>query len=115
MKKLKRGRHAPAFILLFLAEAPGYGLDLYNKMNSEIPYNKIDTAAIYRALKELENDGMVESCWNTSESGPAKKVYSITEKGLEKLNEYNVDIQRRIENLSLFISKYNSLNEKGGL
>lgn len=113
MAKFKHGRHTPAFVLLFLAEESTYGLDLLNKLNSNLDNNSIDSAAIYRSLKDLESQEMVKSYWNTSDSGPAKKYYSITEDGLEKLKEYNNDIVLRIKNLNLFIKKFKSLKIKG--
>lgn len=112
MLKFKRGRHTPAFILLFLAEEPSYGLDLFKKMDETLPDNTIDCAAIYRSLSDLEKSGMVQSYWDTVTSGPAKKYYSITEDGLKKLDEYNKDIEGKIANLTFFINKYKTLNPK---
>lgn len=114
MPKCSGGRHTPAFVLLFLAEEPSYGLELQNKIDAVLAKNTIDCAAIYRTLKNLENTGMVKSSWDTSETGPAKKYYSITEKGLMKLAEYNEDIQSRIANLRFFIQKYQTLQNLGG-
>lgn len=113
MPRFKHGRHTPAFVLLFLAEEPAYGLELFNKLEAFLNVNTIDSAAIYRSLKDLEAKGMVNSYWDTTESGPAKKYYSITEKGLKKLDEFNKDIEKRIANLTLFIEKYKSLCPKG--
>ncbi len=43
-----------------------------------------DPTTVYRALRRLEEEGLVISGWETGDSGPAKRVYSITEAG-EKL------------------------------
>lgn len=115
MKQLKRGRHAPAFVLLFLAEEPAYGLEICGRINAAIPENRIDTAAVYRALKELESEGMVESNWKTSDPGPAKKYYTITDLGLHKLAEFNEEIRKRIRNLTRFTEAYAALNLEGEL
>lgn len=112
-KKHKQGRHAPAFILLFLAEGPSYGLDLLKKMDSLLPCNKIDSAAIYRSLKDLEQEELVVSEWDTSNSGPAKKYYRITEKGLNELTEFKKHIEVKIQNLNFFLGKYEDLKSKG--
>jgi PadR family transcriptional regulator len=109
MCKGKHGRHVPAFILLFLAKAPAYGSMLLKKMDETMPYNKIDSAALYRALKTLLDVGAVTAYWDTTEPGPPKKWYKITSLGLEKLGEYKEDIQWRIQNLEFFLSTYKNL------
>lgn len=43
--------------------------------------NAPDPTGIYRILKQMENNGYVESEWDTSESGPAKRCYSMTDEG----------------------------------
>jgi len=107
--KLKPGRHTPAFILLFLAQKPSYGFELLKELESRLPFNPMDSAAIYRALKVLEADGSVEAEWDTSESGAAKKIYSITKIGVIKLSEFKKDIELRRKNLDFFISEYEEL------
>lgn len=112
-KKCKHGRHTPAFILLFLAEDPSYGLDLLKKMDLLLPCNKIDSAAIYRSLKDLEKEELVVSEWDTSNSGPAKKYYKITEEGLKELSKFKQDIEVKLQNLNFFLYKYKDLRTKG--
>lgn len=40
-----------------------------------------DHAGIYRALKEMADEGLVMSSWETGDSGPAKKVFEMTDAG----------------------------------
>ena len=110
MSRNQPGRHAPAFILLFLAGEKHYGATLLNKMNEQMPHNRLDSAAIYRTLQELEKIGAVESYWDTSEPGPAKKWYQITEIGYQKLAQYKEDIEKRKENLDFFLNTYQKLS-----
>ena len=103
------GRHTSAYILLFLAQESAYGLTLLNKMEEQIPHNNIDGSAIYRALKDLENSGFVQSYWDTNDPGPAKKWYQITEAGLQELDEFKTDIEMRVDNLQFFLRTYQEL------
>ena len=48
----------------------------------------LDGAAIYRALRRLEATGCVTSGWDTSGGGPARRRYTLTERGLEHLAEW---------------------------
>ena len=109
MQKLNYGRHLPAFLLLFLVKAPACGSMLKNMMEESVPFNNADSPAIYRALNELEKSGEVVSYWDTSSSGPAKKCYNITSKGLEQLKEFKNHIEQRKKNLDFFLSECDNL------
>ena len=104
MKNSKQSRHAPAFILLFLARGPNYGAALLNAMEEEMPHFLGDSAMIYRTLRDLEADGSVEMDWRTPESGPPKKYYTLTKKGWQRLSEFEQDILKRRENLNYFLN-----------
>ena len=40
-----------------------------------------DPSTVYRTLRRLEKDGLIMSAWETGDSGPAKRVYSLTKGG----------------------------------
>lgn len=40
---------------------------------------------IYPALRALERQGFIQGAWNISASGPAKKLYSLTDDGRQEL------------------------------
>lgn len=113
MSKIRYGRHVPEFILLYLAEEPGCGMDLYKKLGQLIPINKFDSAIVYRSLAKLKKEGLVEFEWDMSDTGPARKIYSITETGLEKLAEYKEFIEIRRRNLQSFLDKFEKLKTDG--
>ena len=45
----------------------------------------VDPATLYKELRNLEKEGFVSSEWQTDGSGPAKRIYSLTEAGEEML------------------------------
>ncbi|KZL92687.1 PadR family transcriptional regulator [Clostridium magnum] len=102
------GRHTPAFLLLQLAYAPAYGGMLMKRLENELPYCFSDSAMIYRSLKDMESDGLLETTWETKETGKPVKWYNITKKGLEMLDEFAEDIRKRHANFEYFLSKYHS-------
>lgn len=55
----------------------------------------LDGAAIYRALRRLEATGCVTSGWDTSGGGPARRLYTLTDRGVEHLGEW-VEVMDRI-------------------
>ncbi len=103
-KKIKGYRHLPAFLLLTLAHGPGHGGALMTRMSEILPMRKVDSAAVYRTLASLEEDGEIEGRWDTSAKGPAKKIYCLTERGLERLQSWREDMEYRIELLTTFLN-----------
>jgi PadR family transcriptional regulator, regulatory protein PadR len=84
-------------ILIVLSEGPLHGYALAERL-SLMPLlggQKPDASGIYRFLKTMESKGLVVSSWDTSQSGPARRVYEITDAGqgclrkwIETLEEY---------------------------
>ncbi|QXE93065.1 helix-turn-helix transcriptional regulator [Geomonas subterranea] len=102
-------RHLPAFILLALAEEPIHGGAILSALSQRMPLSKPDSAAVYRALQRLEDEAQVVSNWDTSGSGPARRVYRLTEAGWEKLDAWREDIEMRLANLRYFLDTYAEL------
>lgn len=71
-------------LLLLLKEEPGYGYDLVTRLRA-LGLDD-DSAAVYRALRSLEERGEVSSYWNTSSTGPARRMYRPTPAGDEALS-----------------------------
>ena len=49
---------------------------------------KPDATGIYRALKRMEEAGLVTSAWDTPEEGSAKRLFTLTDKGLHCLRRW---------------------------
>ena len=67
-------------LLLMLREWSSYGYELMEKM-ATFGLAAMNPGTFYRTLRQMEKDGMVRSTWDTSEAGPARRMYSITEAG----------------------------------
>lgn len=83
------GRHTSEFLLLFLTERDNYGGKLLQKCEEELPVNPIDSAIIYRTLKNLEKEGAVESYLDTSDQDKLIKMYRITTVGKKKIRRFS--------------------------
>jgi PadR family transcriptional regulator PadR len=55
----------------------------------------LDGAAIYRTLRRLEVTNCVTSNWDTGGGGPARRVYTLTDRGREHLGEW-IEVMDRI-------------------
>ncbi|GFO56108.1 PadR family transcriptional regulator [Geomonas sp. Red276] len=104
-------RHLPAFILLALAEKPVHGSAIHSVLMERMGLYRPDSGAIYRTLQQLEQDGEVVFEWDTSGSGPARKVYSLTPAGWGKLEQWREDIEMRVVNLQNFLEIFSSLKK----
>ena len=67
-------------LLAFLKTCDAYGYELTQRL-AKAGLPPFDSAAVYRTLRQLEASGLVSSLWDTSESGPARRVYSLTKAG----------------------------------
>ena len=75
-------------ILGLLSWRPASGYDLKRIISdSEVFYWSGNNNQIYKSLLELQNEGLVTHQVQVQESLPAKKIYSITEKGLAELQQ----------------------------
>ena len=73
-------RFLGAFLLLSLRrEATSYGYELCETVKSlGLP---VDLAAVYRALRTMQQRGLVTSQWVGSVAGPDRRLYSLTAAG----------------------------------
>ncbi len=84
-------------LLAFLRRWNAYGYQLVQEMaRAGLP--AFDSTTVYRTLRQLERAGLVSSFWDTSESGPARRMYSLTKAGEAFLNLW-LDIFGRYQSI----------------
>ena len=110
-KNARTSRFLIPALLLLLSEKPSHGYELTEKY-AEFGFTEAgsDPGAVYRNLKLLDSDGFIKSKWKTAEPGPAKKIYSITDKGLKLLSGWVKEIKERKKTFEFFLKRYNKLN-----
>jgi poly-beta-hydroxybutyrate-responsive repressor len=67
-------------VLLLLRDWSSYGYDLAKALGS-FGFAMMNPGPLYRMLRQMEKDGLVQSSWDTSGQGPARRIYSITAAG----------------------------------
>ncbi|MCH8815294.1 MAG: helix-turn-helix transcriptional regulator [Chloroflexi bacterium] len=67
-------------LLAYLRRWNTYGYQLVQELGKAGVEN-FDSTTVYRTLRQLERSGLVSSFWDTSESGPARRMYAITKAG----------------------------------
>lgn len=84
-------------LLAFLRDWNAHGYQLAQRL-AEAGLPPFDVGTIYRTLRQLERAGFVSSFWDTSESGPARRTYSLTQAGDAFLSTW-MDVLRRYESI----------------
>lgn len=101
-----RGRRAvrmlePALLLL-LHRGEAHGYTLLERLE-EFGRGTLNPSVVYRALRDMEERGLVSSTWDEEETrGPPRRVYQITSQGDEALGMWAQELREaraRIESL----------------
>jgi len=92
-------------LLLMLRQWSSYGYELMEKM-SNFGLAAMNPGTFYRTLRQMEKDGMVSSSWDTSEGGPARRVYSITDAGEAYLNYWAQSLNQYQRMMDTFFHIY---------
>jgi PadR family transcriptional regulator PadR len=71
-------------LLLLLHERPAHGYELRERLRP-LGFNREDPGRLYRALRALEDAGLVQSAWQSSTGGPDRRAYQLTRVGEERL------------------------------
>ena len=99
-----------ATLLLLLGEAPAHGYDLMEQIG-RLGLRTIDAGGLYRALRVMEQDGVVTSWWEHSASGPARRTYRLTDEGREWLHAWAGALRETHRYLSAYLSRYDEIAE----
>ncbi len=100
---LPRG-YLRACLLLLVAEEPVHGYELLGRLRG-LGLPKPDAGAVYRALRILDEEGLVDSWWSSSVAGPARRLYRITSAGRRCLECLTAGLERNHGHLSSFLDR----------
>ena len=68
-------------ILVLLKEESSYGYEIMQRLEEEFEVEQMNPGSVYRNLRQMEQEGLCESAWETAEGGPARRMYAITDAG----------------------------------
>ncbi len=92
-------------LLLLLRESPSHGYDLIQQV-AALGVDASDPGRLYRALRKLEDEGLVHSAWAPSNAGPQRRIYQITRAGSEELHRCARALASGHDHLEAFLSRY---------
>lgn len=95
------------FVLLAvsLQRAHGYVIEDYLRA---LGLFGITMSTLYRTLRQMEKDGYLESTWEPGPTGPARRVYTITDAGHAWLNSSASMLNVYRETINRFFGLYDA-------
>ena len=68
-------------LLIALAEGQSHGYELLDAVR-QMGLRSAEAGGLYRCLRSMEEDRLVTSWWEPSQTGPPRRTYVLTEAGL---------------------------------
>jgi poly-beta-hydroxybutyrate-responsive repressor len=93
-------------VLLLLRERAMHGYELLDRVPGLVGEERIDVGNLYRALRALEEDGVVRSEWSAELPGPAKRTYELTEPGTQLLDAWADALRENQTLVNEFLTRY---------
>lgn len=91
-------------VLSLLADEERYGFDLVRGL-AEMDGMVTSEGTIYPLLSRLRRDGLVESTWQESPSGPPRRYYRLTAAGRAALDAFRVEWRRFRDAVDQFVER----------
>lgn len=100
-------------LLLVLQRGESHGYDLKDELGP-FGMGNVNPSLVYRALRDMEGDGLVRSKWDTeTTAGPARRVYQLTKEGRERLHEWAEELRHTDQVLHSFLEAVDRTTEEG--
>lgn len=91
-------------VLSLLADEERYGFDLVRGL-AEMDGMVTSEGTIYPLLSRLRRDGLVESNWQESPSGPPRRYYRLTTAGRAALDAFRLEWRRFRDAVDHFVER----------
>ena len=93
-------------LLLVLRDVETHGYDLADAVEQLDPDERVDLGNLYRLLRALEQEGIVESTWRDDLPGRAKRTYRLTKEGRRVLDAWAEALRDTQQTLKGFLRRY---------
>ena len=93
-------------LLLLLQKGPGHGYQLAEELAEIVGESRVDLGNLYRLLRSLETEGLVQSSWRPDLPGPLKRTYEITDEGAGLLAAWVESLRLSQARVATLINRY---------
>ena len=98
-------------LLLILRDGSTHGYDLADSLAELLPAERIDMGNLYRMLRALEAEGIVESEWRDDLPGRNRRTYRLTEQGGLLLDAWAEALGEANDTITAFLERYRDRKE----
>jgi len=98
-------------VLLALRDGPAHGYELVEVMQTWGDDYVVDSGNLYRMLRALEDEGLVQSTWTDSDRGAARRIYALEPKGARVLEAWAEALTATEATLHRFRSAFEAADE----
>lgn len=108
-----RMRFLQSCLLVLLHREPGYGYSLMDGLEEfGFEPEEMDISIVYRALRNLEAEGLVKDSWDEVSLGPQRRVYRLTPEGENMLAAWVQDLQQRKKQIEALEAAYHAEKQR---
>lgn len=93
-------------VLAALSDGESHGYDLADTVGDVLGTDRVDYGNLYRLLRGLEAEGLVESSWNDELEGRSKRTYAITDEGRLLLEAWTGALRTTGERIDAFLARF---------
>jgi PadR family transcriptional regulator PadR len=94
-----------SWLLLLMRNGNAHGYQLIQTL-AVMGLGLVDSATVYRTLRQLEEEGMITSAWNPGATGPARRIYTLSDAGKQYLSVWAGQLERYQSVLDRFFEIY---------
>lgn len=97
-------------LLVLLAEGDAHGYDLLERV-AALGHRRVDPGGLYRSLRAMEQEQLVTSWWEPSQSGPARRTYAVTDEGRDWMQVWAAAFAESHRLLGELLATHRALDE----
>lgn len=94
-----------ACLLILLSEGSAHGYELLEQVR-RAGLAGAEAGGLYRCLRSMEEDRLVQSWWEPSQSGPPRRTYMLSATGLEAAADWAVGLGEVSDQLNALLARY---------
>lgn len=98
-------------LLLLLAEEPRHGYRLVDAL-LRLGFGPFDRPSVYRALADLEADGLLRSWSASPTAGSMRHVYAVTDEGFAALAGWMTVVEIEQSSLTAVLKRYDAVIDR---
>lgn len=95
-------------LLLSLAEDTAHGYELLDRV-AGLGLANPDPGRLYRSLRAMDEEGLIESRWEPSTRGPARRTYTLTDAGRTSLTAAAESLAEVARVMDTFVERYRTV------